>query len=110
MKKLLLILSVVCLSVIMSCESNVPKPECETQNYGIYRGTLPWSTYNHVPITCSTSGLTTATITADTGNYYYLVVAQNGCSEHGSYGRDSSGIEIPVSSAPCYSRRIGTCN
>lgn len=67
---------------------SAPGSTCTTQDYGIYRGTLPWTAYNHSFIVCTTSGLTTATITASTSSYYYLIVAQSGAKE-GSYGLDS---------------------
>ena len=86
-----------------------PGGTCQTQNYGIYRGTLPWSGYNHSSVTCSTGGATTATIATETNSYYYLIVAQNFGNE-GSYGLDSSNIQRPASSTPCLAQQIGSCN
>ncbi|OGF67679.1 MAG: hypothetical protein A2Y62_11160 [Candidatus Fischerbacteria bacterium RBG_13_37_8] len=35
-----------------------PGGTCQTQDYGIYRGTLPWFAYDHVPLMCTTGGAT----------------------------------------------------
>ena len=86
-----------------------PAAPCLTSDYAIYRGTLPWATYNHSSSTCSTAGNTFYTTPADTGSYYFLVVAQNDGSE-GSYGLDSSNNQRPAGSNPCLPQNIGTCN
>lgn len=86
-----------------------PGGTCQTQDYGIYRGILPWSGYNHSSVICSTGGATTATIAAGNNSYYYLVVAQNSGNE-GSYGLDSSNIQRPASATPCFTQQIGSCN
>jgi hypothetical protein len=67
--------------------------------YEIYEGSLG-SFASHVPATCSTGGLTSASITPASGNRYYVVVPAN-TSHEGSYGLDGLGAERPVSSAPC---------
>ncbi|OGF68160.1 MAG: hypothetical protein A2Y62_13560 [Candidatus Fischerbacteria bacterium RBG_13_37_8] len=85
-----------------------PLPPCITTNYSIYRGLLPWTGYNHVQLTCSTTGTTYVT-PADIDSYYFLVVAQN-LNQDGSYGLDSSALQIPPSPAPCFPQNIGTCN
>lgn len=88
---------------------SAPGGTCVTSNYGIYRGNLLWSAYNHSPVLCNTGGTTSATVPMDSGSYYYLVAAQNEGKE-GSYGMDSSGTERPASSSPCLPQQIGTCN
>jgi hypothetical protein len=88
---------------------DAPGGSCITSDYSIYRGSLPWMTYNHAPLQCSTGGLTNALIDADSGSYYYLVVAKNSSNE-GSYGLDSSHIQRPAASSPCLVQDIGTCN
>ena len=87
----------------------VPGGPCQTQDYGIYRGTLPWTNYNHSSILCTTAGVTSANILADLSSYYFLVVAQNDDKE-GSYGVDSSNIHRPPASIPCLLYEIGNCN
>ena len=85
-----------------------PLQPCITENYGIYRGLLPWTGYNHVQLTCTTAGTTYST-PANIDSYYFLVVAQNQGTE-GSYGLSSSGSQIPPASAACLPQIIGTCN
>jgi len=86
----------------------VPVSPCVTASYGIYRGNLPWSGYNHASMSCT---VTTNSYTAasGTGSYYFLVVAQNN-SKEGSYGKDSAGAERPAASSPCLTQEISTCN
>lgn len=70
-------------------------PSCsEAKDYAIYEGDLG-SFYSHTAIDCSDDGEPlTETVTAGTGNKYYLVVPLNPKGE-GSYGADSSGSERP---------------
>ncbi|OGF59176.1 MAG: hypothetical protein A2Y62_11115 [Candidatus Fischerbacteria bacterium RBG_13_37_8] len=86
-----------------------PSGTCITQDYSIYRGTLPWTGYNYSPEVCTTSGETFAIIPADSDSYYYIIAAQNGGNE-GSYGLDSSNEQRPASSASCLPQQIGSCN
>ncbi|OGF63608.1 MAG: hypothetical protein A2Y62_13420 [Candidatus Fischerbacteria bacterium RBG_13_37_8] len=86
-----------------------PLGTCQTEDYGIYRGELPWSGYNHRNITCTTGGNTWALIPAGTKSFYYLVVAQNNGKE-GSYGLDSSDAQRPQAQLPCYPLEISYCN
>ena len=87
----------------------IPEGSCQTQDYGIYRGTLPWITYNHSSVLCSTGSAASATIPADAGSYYYLIVAQIGGKE-GSYGLNSSNVQRPAAASSCLAQEIGTCN
>jgi hypothetical protein len=41
---------------------------CQTQDYGIYQGALPWTGYDHLPILCTTAGATSILITPDDAN------------------------------------------
>ncbi|OGF65013.1 MAG: hypothetical protein A2Y62_14405 [Candidatus Fischerbacteria bacterium RBG_13_37_8] len=93
----------------LSLNWDAPGGTCLTQDYGIYRGSLPWSGYNHVPVTCTTCGTTSVVITQGTNSYYYLVVARNAGHE-GSYGLDSSNLQRPASPSSCSPQQIGTCN
>jgi hypothetical protein len=68
-------------------------------NYEVYEGALG-DFANRVPLLCSTSGATAATVTPSSGNRYYLVVPTNGGVE-GSYGRDSRGVERAPGSGAC---------
>jgi hypothetical protein len=77
-------------------------------DYEVYEGTLaqPFA-YNHTQKLCTTSSTTTATFAAPSGSAYYLVVPKNALSE-GSYGRASSGVEIPQGSAACLPQQIAS--
>ncbi|OGF62967.1 MAG: hypothetical protein A2Y62_04870 [Candidatus Fischerbacteria bacterium RBG_13_37_8] len=88
---------------------SAPGGACETEDYAIYRGILPWSGYNHTPIVCSTGSQTTATISADSNSYFYLLTALYDDKE-GSTGLDSSDIQRPAGITPCYEQLIGTCD
>ncbi|OGF61970.1 MAG: hypothetical protein A2Y62_20840 [Candidatus Fischerbacteria bacterium RBG_13_37_8] len=86
-----------------------PGGTCQTQDYGIYRGILPWMGYNYSSVVCTTGGLTNALIPADTSSYYYLVVAQNN-NQEGSYGLNTDATQRPPASMPCLNQQIGTCD
>ena len=75
-------------------------------DYEIYEGALvqPFA-YDHTEKLCTTGGATTASFAAPAGSAYYLVVPKNGVSE-GSYGRASSGTEIPRGTAACLPQQI----
>ncbi len=74
-------------------------PCASTDDYGIYEGTIGnW--YSHNKTLCSTGGLTTAQITASSGNLYYLVVPLNRTLE-GAYGKSSSGSARPRGVTTC---------
>lgn len=86
-----------------------PAGNCITENYAIYRGSLPLLSYDHTSLLCSTGGSTSATVPADLDNYYYLITAIINNKE-GSYGLDSSGIQRPPGVSQCFPQAIGTCN
>jgi hypothetical protein len=68
-------------------------------DYAVMEGPLgQWT--DALPATCSTGAATTASLTPDSGDRYFLVVALSETAE-GSYGVDSTGAERPRSSAPC---------
>ena len=77
-------------------------------DYEIYEGTIGDYT-SHLPVTCSTGGLTSRTITPGGGSTYYLIVPRNLAGE-GSYGTRSDGTQRPRSINPCLpSERAATC-
>jgi hypothetical protein len=84
-----------------------PGAPCITSNFGVYRGALPWSSYNHASLTCTT-GSTAYSTPAGSGSYYYLVVAQNS-SKEGSYGTDSASTQRPPGISPCLPQQLGPC-
>ncbi|MEJ5166769.1 MAG: hypothetical protein WHV67_07050, partial [Thermoanaerobaculia bacterium] len=86
-----------------------PIGSCQVQDYGIYRGNLPFTGYNYEPVICSTKGETSAIIPQGSGNYFFVIVPQREGIE-GSYGRDSSNIERPSPTAACFPQVIGNCN
>jgi len=86
-----------------------PGGACVTSDYGVYRGNLPWTGYNHSYYICSTGGATSVIIGADQDSYYYVVVAQHDGKES-SYGKDSTGNERPTAVVPCSPQLLGTCN
>jgi len=87
----------------------IPGGNCVTEDYAIYRGSLPFTGYNHLPLICSTGNQNTAIINIDEGSYFYLVVAENKGNE-GSYGLDSNNLQRPPSINPCFPQKINGCN
>lgn len=76
-------------------------------DYAVMEGPLgAWT--DHLPVTCSTGGATTASLTPGGGRRYYLVVPLSATAE-GSYGVDATGAERPPSSTPCRSGREAAC-
>lgn len=76
-------------------------PSCRVTDtdYAIYAG--PIGSYaDHDVVTCTTGGLTAATIAAAAGDLYYLVVPLNAGAE-GSYGTASSGAQRPAATPAC---------
>lgn len=86
-----------------------PAIPCLTTDYSIYRGSLPFTNYNHSYLLCTTGNATTIDIQSEASSYYYLVVAQYGNLE-GSYGVDSNNNQRPSGAISCYSQYIGSCN
>jgi hypothetical protein len=80
----------------------------EDSDYEVYEGTLGGGFTNHLPVLCSTGGLTEATVTPGSGATYYLVVPHNGERE-GSYGADSSGAPRGRSVAGCLPAMPAAC-
>ena len=85
-----------------------PGGTCNTVEYGVYRGTLPLTAYNHASLSCAVT-TTSYSTSAGTSSYYYLVVPQNTTNE-GSYGNNSSGSQIPAASSPCHAQDTTPCN
>ncbi len=86
----------------------VPGGTCYVEKFAVYRGTLPWSGYNHHPLDCNVSNTSYITL-QDIDSYYYLVVPNNADYE-GSYGLDSNGNErLPLESA-CKAQNLFHCN
>jgi len=81
---------------------------CRTgdSDYEIYEGILG-SYYSHTAKLCSTGGATAWTFPLPSGSTYYLVVPRNARRE-GSYGRRSSGEEIPPPSGACLVQEVAT--
>ena len=76
-------------------------------DYGIYEGFI--GDFNsHTSRTCSTAGLTSATLAPTGGGTYYLVVPNNSIAE-GSYGADSQGNPRPAGLAVCMQQEVGSC-
>jgi hypothetical protein len=67
-------------------------PSCAAgdDDYEIYRGTLG-DPSSHVPLTCTTGGLTSVTLDPGPGSSYFLAVPRNETRE-GSYGRGSDDL------------------
>jgi len=80
----------------------------DDSDYEVYQGLLvrPFS-YNHQPISCGTGGATSSSFTPGPGNRYYLIVARNPTYE-GSYGRASSGSQIPSSGSACLPQKFAS--
>lgn len=87
-----------------------PAEACSVTGYGIYRGTLPFSSYDHQSVNCSVTDLT-YTDSFSGAAQYYLVVPNNLYLE-GSYGYyfDGTGsAERPAASAPCRPQCLLPC-
>jgi len=69
-------------------------------DFAVYQGPLG-NFQSHVPVQCSTGGLTSVTFTPATGSAYYLVVPNDSHYE-GRYGATSSGAPIPAGPTRCY--------
>lgn len=74
-------------------------------DYEVYEGTIGAPFTSHVPVTCTTGGATTWTLTPSSGNTYYYVVPRNPAAE-GSYGRRSDGTARPPSAAACIPQQL----
>jgi fibronectin type 3 domain-containing protein len=85
-----------------------PGGTCSVTGYGIYRGQLPWTQYNHASLDCSVSS-TSYTDTTASNSHYYLVVPLNNTNE-GTYGTDSGNNPRPVGSNPCKPQDTTNCN
>jgi hypothetical protein len=84
-------------------------PSCwpEDLDYAVYTG--PLGDFDaHLPGTCSTGGMTTATL-AVAGDAYFLVVPHAGARE-GAYGQASNGTQRPQSTSACFPQRVATCD
>jgi hypothetical protein len=78
-------------------------------DYSVYEGTLGDPT-SHLPLTCSTGGLTTMTLpTGGNDASYYIVVPHDGAYE-GSYGVDINGNQRPGSADSCFPQGLPACN
>lgn len=77
-------------------------------DYAIYQGTMgSWS--GHASLSCTTGGALGRTVTPGSGNRYYLVTP-TAYGYEGSYGRTSSGAEIPPAAAACAPQSLGGCS
>ncbi|MCP3980253.1 MAG: hypothetical protein GY716_13190 [bacterium] len=75
-------------------------------DYEVYEGTFgDWT--GHAPLSCSTAGATSTSITPAGGSTYYLVVPRNSVRE-GSYG-PALGGERPASLSACLPQSVGSC-
>ncbi len=87
---------------------NQPDGSCSPIAYGIYRGSLPWITYNHASLYCDVTGLN-YTDNSATGSYYYLVVPRTNSFE-GSYGYNSNYEQRPIGTNSCKPPNTQSCN
>jgi hypothetical protein len=87
------------LSWTASCAAN-------DTDYSVYEGTIGnW--YSHVSRLCSTAGATSAILTPQPANAYYLIVPRNAAFE-GIYGKASSGADIPQGGNACTAQQVGS--
>jgi hypothetical protein len=86
------------------------QPSCAADDFdhAIYEGTLG-DFSSHMPVACSTGGLTSVTFSAGSGDRYYLVVPRNTVSE-GSYGLGLSDTERAPTGTSCLPQSIGGCS
>ena len=76
-------------------------------DYAVYEGPVG-DFESHEPILCSTTGVTSALITAGSGDRYYLVVPLS-ASREGSYGTDDDGHQRPVGLSTCFDQSVAAC-
>ena len=76
-------------------------------DYAIYEGTLG-SFGSHVPVTCTTAGATSLSVTPAAGDTYYLVVPTHADRE-GSYGKDGAGVERVPAAGACLPQLVSVC-
>ncbi len=78
-------------------------------DYAVYSGDMSSGIFSgHQPNTCSTSGATTWEMEEPEPEAYFLVTALT-ASREGSYGRDSAGVERPVSTTACAPQSAPAC-
>ncbi len=76
-------------------------------DYEVYEGTL--GTFaSHAPLTCTTAGATTTTLTPGSGSRYYLIVPRS-ISREGSYGVNGNGVQRPQGTSACLPQSLGSC-
>ena len=63
---------------------------------------------SHLPVTCSSGGLTTWTVSGTDGDRYYLVVPRTLDSE-GAYGTSVFAAERPSSTSACLPQAHAAC-
>ncbi len=85
-------------------------PSCVATDgdYAVYEGGVGDFT-SHLPATCSTGGATTAVVTPQPGERYFLVVPKSNNRE-GGYGADGSGQPRPPSPAACRVQFTESCD
>jgi hypothetical protein len=77
-------------------------------DFEVYAGSIVEGFTSHAPALCSTGGSTSATLLADDGDRYFLVVPRNAVAE-GSYRAPADGAERPPASAACLPRSVAAC-
>jgi hypothetical protein len=77
-------------------------------DYAIYAGSVG-NFSSHLPVLCTTAGATSATLTPQPGNRFFVVVPTSSNRE-GSYGVDSAGQPRPPSSAACLVQYVTACD
>ncbi|MCP3979444.1 MAG: M20/M25/M40 family metallo-hydrolase [bacterium] len=93
-----------------------PEAGCQASGYAVYRGDLDSLRaigYAHDTALVCDQGSTTLSVAISDPRLgavdYFLAVAAN-AGDEGSYGRDSAGLERPVSAAACRStQELGAC-
>jgi len=78
-------------------------------DYAIYEGSLG-DFSSHQPVSCSSGGGLTDTLTPASGDRYFLVVPRN-AEREGSYGESSAGVPRAVSASACLPQALAPdCN
>ncbi len=79
-------------------------------DYTLYQGSLTGAFAGHVPLVCSTGGMTTITLPMGIGpsRSYFLVAPRNEFFQ-GSLGTTSQGTPRPAGPAPCLPGNGGAC-
>ncbi len=78
-------------------------------DYSVYYGTIGGTFEDHIPLLCSTGGLTAVTVPDSPGAGIYYLVAPRNPEFTGSLGANSLAFERSIGPSPCTQQLLGAC-